>query len=237
MLKQWAKRALQCIGVQAYLRRNLPWGLNLEVDLGRLLSGNGGLVVFDVGANVGQTVHRLISLSRPGQFYAFEPVAKTYEVLLHNTSKYKGLNRFQLALGDYDGEAEMQLRESSEWNRIYEGGKSSENMLTEKVPIAKLDTFCSNHQVDIIHLFKTDCEGYDLEVLKGAHRMLSQGIIRGVLSEVNFLRNGWHGDFFQIHDYLTNRGYYFFALYDPCGWGPKYSACAYYNGLCLAPAK
>ena len=232
-LRQLAKKIIGFAGLKVYPLHRFPWGIDLEQDLKRLLPGNDGWVIFDVGANVGQTVQRLFPFAKTGQFYAFEPVAKTYTTLLTNTSGFKHLQPFQLALGNEDGEVLMEIRESSEWNRIWKEDDAAENTPTEKVKISRLDSFCTEHHVEQIDLLKLDCEGFELEVLKGSERMLSQGLIRAVYSEVNFLRNNSHGDYFQINDFLTAHGYYFFANYDYHGWGRNFSGCVYCNGLWL----
>lgn len=235
-LGRFVKRLLGRCGIEAYSRKNLPWGLKLERDLQRIFADRPNPVLFDVGANVGQTTLRCLSALEHATIFAFEPVSATHAVFRQATAGCPGVKAFQLALGDRDGEADMVLLDESGWNRIADGHHGGETRPTERVRIRTVDSFCAEHRVAQINLLKTDCEGYDLRVLHGADRMLREGQIAAVLCEVNFRRDNMHGDFFAIHAYLQEKhGFYFLALYDCEGWGPNLSGGSFCNALWLRP--
>jgi FkbM family methyltransferase len=232
-LGQIVKRALGCAGIKAYSWQKLPWGIDLERDLQRVFSGRAKTTFFDVGANIGQTSRRLRHAFPASKIFAFEPIAATHEALRANTAHLANLATFPLALGDRDGSAEMTLFPKSAWNRIATESASAGAGPRATVDLRKLDGFCAEHRITHIDLLKTDCEGYDLQVLHGASRMLAAGQIDAVLCEINFQRNGLHGDFFAIHDYLAAHRFYFLALYDCGGWHTARPESPFHNGLWL----
>lgn len=59
-------------------------------------------------------------------------------------------------------------------------------MLVEEVAVGTVDTFAREFGVEEISLLKTDTEGFDAEVLRGAKSMISSGRIFLILIEVGF---------------------------------------------------
>ena len=85
--------------------------------------------------------------------------------------------------------------------------------LEERVQIETIDEFCVSHGIDYIDFLKTDTEGYDLEVLRGADNYLASGKIRSILSEVTFSENNTQNThFFPVYNYLTSKGFRFYGL-------------------------
>lgn len=236
-LGQFIKRVLGFLGVEAYSRKNIRPGLKLERDLQRIFFDDNRPVIFDVGANFGQSAERFAKTFRIVDIWCFEPVASTFAILSKNVAGQPNIRLHQLALGDRDGEVRMLLLGDPAWNRLTKATDRIDGQSVERVRISQVDTFCGEKGLDRISLLKTDCEGHDLDVLRGAARMLSAGRIDAVLCEVNFRRDGMHGDFFAIHDYLAGLGFYFYAIYDYEGWGRCFSQGAFQNGLWLRTAR
>lgn len=230
---QVVKRLLRVFGVQAYSRKRLPWGISLERDLERLLSPRKQpLVLFDVGANTGQTALRLREVSASAWIHCFEPIAETFQALKKSVEGDSRIFAQQIALGDRDGGEEMEIQENSQLNRIVrQADEKCER--TESVEMQTVATYCLEHEISTIDLLKTDCEGFDCQVLSGAGEMLTEGRVFGILCEVNLRRDGHHADFFEIHEYLEKHGYYAFAFYDYAGWGVHHSMGSFQNVLWL----
>jgi len=68
-------------------------------DLQFLLDGKQLGVVFDVGANTGQTALSVRRNFIRSRIYSFEPVPSTFQELVRNTSKYAQIEPVCLALG------------------------------------------------------------------------------------------------------------------------------------------
>jgi FkbM family methyltransferase len=232
--KELVKSLFRRVGLCAFRLDTMPRGILLEVDLGRLFPKGEDLVIFDVGANRGQTARRF-SESFPGSnIYSFEPVQDSY----HWLSKYAGenprLHAFKLALGEKDQNAVMRVRESTVWSRVVNVDQIRPDWSTEQVQMARLDGFAKKQGINRVHLLKTDCEGYDLQVLHGAEGMLSEDRIDCVYCEVNFRRTDEHGDFFQIESYLRQFNFIFYGLYDYSGWDSDVSKWGFANALFVA---
>jgi len=215
MGKEWIRKLLHRFDLELYRRSTLSRGMSLEVDLARLFA-NGPTVLFDVGANVGQTSLRLASVFPQAEIYAFEPVSRTYQELVTNTRLNTKIHNNHLSLGERDGAASMILLQESTWSRVVTEPIAGATI--EEVKMARLDTYCRERKLSSIDLLKTDCEGYDLQVLQGAHDMLANSAITAIYSEVNFNRDGRQMDFFAMESYLSGFGYVFYGLYDYSGW-------------------
>jgi len=236
-LGEFVKRALGLCGIEAYSYANLRPGLKLERDLQRIFVDETKPVIFDVGANFGQTAARFVQTFGTADIWCFEPIAATFATLTRNVAGQAHIRPHQLALGDRDGEADMLLFSHPGWSRLADATDNTAGQPVERVRLARIDTFCREQGLDHLSLLKTDCEGHDLDALRGAEQMLAAGRIDAVFCEVNLRRNGMHGDFFAIHDYLVARGFYFYAIYDYEGWGRNFAEGAFQNALWLRLAR
>jgi hypothetical protein len=77
-----------------------------------------------------------------------------------------------------------------------------------EIEVATLDQFCDAQNIKAIDLLKTDCQGFDLRVLQGATRMLSEGRVKILQCESLFVSEydgqGW---FYEVLHFLTDAGY------------------------------
>ena len=79
-----------------------------------------------------------------------------------------------------------------------------------------VDDFCRANGVDKIDVLKVDAEGYDLHVIKGASRMLSEGRIDFIYAEFNDLlpKPGTSGGgLVPMGEYLAPFGFRYVATY------------------------
>jgi FkbM family methyltransferase len=212
----------------------MPRGISLEVDLARLFEQRTNLTFFDVGANVGQTSLRLAKAFPTARIEAIEPVASTFEQLAEAIRGRGRIRAHCLALGERIGEARMTVCEESTWNRIVDRGDGGQQ---QAVAMTRLDAFCEQQGVAAIDLLKIDAEGYELPILQGAAGLLGNRRVGAVYCEVNFRRDGGHGDYFAIEDYLRAFALTTFAFYDYSGWRHDSLAHGFTNALfLLAPS-
>ena len=172
-----------------------------------------GDVFLDVGANIG-----LMSLAASnwvgtaGQVHAFEPVPSSYQILEKNIA-LNGLTNImvhKVALGSSKdrrkiGEHPTDLGRSS-FNKPPAGSREHE------VEVITLDEFTQNRDLPPINTVKIDVEGWELEVLKGARRLLSSSDAPILIVEYNTklpLSGGVHKDLYSyiisINDYRIFR--------------------------------
>ena len=132
---------------------------------------------YDIGANCGYFTLRFSADSK--QVYAFEPVQRTYAILSKNIRKnaLKNATAFRVGLSEKDGEAVLQKYSSSGNNSLFRRTLPEGHPLhligSEKIPVARLDSFFVANALVPPDIMKIDTEGAELFVLKGASNLLA----------------------------------------------------------------
>jgi len=137
-------------------------------------------VIFDVGANVGDWTKTVLDIIPNAKVHCFEPGRSTYSKLEQNIdSKNVVFNNF--GLGSANEEKAFYIFDNdSTVNSLYLRDElvNKNKVVTEKVAIKKLDDYCSDNKIQKIDFLKIDVEGNEMEVLKGAKRMLEENNIK-----------------------------------------------------------
>jgi len=183
----------------------------IKADIEQLLPNIEVRTLFDVGANVGQTVMAMRPLFPEAKLYAFEPVRASYEQLLDTAGNFDDTECFNLALSDANSAATMLARGTSQNNRIVEQSGSQ----TEEVSLISGDIFCEEHGIDHIDYLKIDTEGHEMQVLRGLQSMLSDYRVDLIELEAGMnWGNKKHTPFEHLKGYLEPMGYYLFRFYE-----------------------
>ncbi|WP_379128447.1 FkbM family methyltransferase [Paenibacillus sp. sgz500958] len=149
----------------------------VERDESRLLSVflRKGFEVFDIGANYGwYSTLFAQAVGQKGRVHSFEPVSPTFSELDKNIklNKLKNVVINQLALSDYDGEAEIYLpvkSGSEDAALIIDPALQHE---TYHCQVQTLDTYIHKYNINHIDLIKIDIEGGELKALIGFEQYL-----------------------------------------------------------------
>lgn len=189
---------------KAVIRR--PRGFDLYHDLSTVMTPK---VVFDVGANVGQSARNYLASFPQAEVYSFEPVASTFGQLKAAIGSNARFHPVCMALGAVTGNAMMDTEHGpSEMFQLKEEGN-------EKVRVSTLDAFAAERGLEIIDFIKIDTEGHDFAVLEGAEQMLRSKQIRAVQVEASMNPdNTRHVPFERFKAHLEERGYRLFGIYD-----------------------
>ncbi len=180
------------------------------LDLRR--SGCSISLVFDIGANLGESALKFDVAFAGARIHCFEPVRETFEKLRSNVGGYRNINCHHFAFGSSDGEGIVYLTEQSNTSSLI---KPKNPLESEAVKIRTVDEFARDRQITRIDLLKIDTEGFDLEVLKGAQAILSAGQVPFVLVEVGFHPgDSRHVLFDDVRSFLHPMGYAVFGIYD-----------------------
>jgi len=175
-------------------------------------TGSEILTIFDVGANIGQSVHKFKAGFPDSKIYSFEPVTRVFEQLKTNVADMTEVELFPCALGAAKGEATIHLGDHETTHSLIEGDRARGS---ETVPVDTVDSVCHRLGIERVDLLKIDVEGYDLEVLKGSVGLLEEGRIGFVLVECGFTPGDErHVLFDWIRDFLHPFGYRLFGIYD-----------------------
>lgn len=224
--KRWQSRLRDALGrklgLNVFTAGSLPEGVDWARDVRRLASadGNGAppRVFFDVGANVGQTVTAIRERFADAEVYAFEPFRAPLAALRARTAGWPGVRVFPLAMGATPGRVEIVARADSPQNSLLTpppAGEEAPGQPAEIIEIDTLDAFCARENVGAIDVLKTDTEGYDVEVLRGAAGLLAAGRVRFVYVEVTLdAASRQNTPFFPVHELLSAHGFRFRGLYE-----------------------
>jgi FkbM family methyltransferase len=163
--------------------------------------------VFDVGANEGNYSRAVLGLKPNALVYAFEPHPATYTRLTLNTSGAEGLLRVNAACGStaskmvlYDYAGSEGTGHASLHQGVIESihhGRATQH----EVDVIVLDSFVEEHNISHIDLLKIDAEGHELEVLRGATKLLREGRIHAIqfeFNEMNVVSHVFLKDFYDL---------------------------------------
>lgn len=180
----------------------------------KLLSGRNVSLVLDVGANSGQYTGRLRSAGYEGRVISFEPLAAAFSDLERHSAGDPNWEVRRLALGDEDGEAEINIAGNSYSSsllnmeeRHVQSAPESAYVGTEPILEARLDSIWSEitHDGEIVFL-KLDVQGFEMAVLRGAEASLDH--ITGVQAELSLVPL-YEGapTYLELISYLGERGF------------------------------
>lgn len=215
------KRTLRRAGY-AVVRSELI-GSNPFEDVKQLLCDEVA-IIFDVGANVGQTSHQLRTHFPRATVYAFEPYPPAFDAL---RARFDGVPNFEahnLGLGATDGRKTLFVNKSSLGNsflRISEQATAhathdwTKPAGTVEISVRTLDSFCRENTIPAIDLLKVDAQGYEGHILEGATTLLAGRKVRAVYVEVLFIPLYDGQDSFEsVYGKLHAHGYQFVSFYN-----------------------
>ena len=179
--------------------------------------------IFDVGANIGQSVEQYRAVYPDAQIHAFEPDPEAFAELVRATERDPLVTCVNLALSDHPGEASLNSYGQTFMNSFMpfsDRGSSyvpfsTELKATHAVGVTTLDTYCSENGIDHVDILKMDTQGAELKILDGARDALNAGQIDVVFCEHIFvdIYTG-QADPFEVMSRLVASGFALFDFYD-----------------------
>lgn len=151
-------------------------------------------LVFDVGANAGQFASEIRHGGYTGQIVSFEPLSEAHgKLLLASDGDAKWDAYPRCALGDHDGEAEINIAGNSWSSSILPMLESHRSAAPESayqgkeiVPVTTLDAVAGQYLKNSRAPFlKIDTQGFEWQVLDGARATLPH--VRGVHLELSLV--------------------------------------------------
>lgn len=226
MLKHLVQSAARSFGYEIRRTASPAVGANWSVDLPLLLRTQSAPVVFDIGANVGQTSTRLAAaFPAPARIFAFEPAAATYAELARAVAPFPHVRSFQQAVGDRPARLRLHHGRNSQLSRFVPVSSVTAES-SEEVEVTTVDAVAANHTLERVDLLKSDTEGHDGAVLRGAIGLLRRSAIRAVLAEATFESTGeLHTKFSELLALLEPHGFCLHQIYDREHWGIRLKFC------------
>jgi len=177
--------------------------LGIKYDPGTVLSVliKKGDVVFDIGANIGQSACRYSKLvGSTGSVYSFEPVKKNFHLfkMMGKVLKFKNVYAFNSAVGDKSGTTRIKIPIIKNTN-IEVGTRASlkysknefknATIRYENVAVKTIDELMEELHLNKIDLIKSDTEGNELNVLRGGYNTINKHKPNLIL-EINYNNKG-----------------------------------------------
>lgn len=169
-------------------------------------------VIFDVGANVGQSTALYATLFPQAKIFAFEPVPASFIRLLRSTQDLPQVRAQNYALGADTRLAVMKSSRHSVDYAIRPASDVADEADIEVEMRRGLDVM-ADLSVDRIDFLKVDTEGHDLEVLAGFGPALARVDFLQVEAGMNAY-NKTHCSFQQVVDFLTLHDFLLFFIAD-----------------------
>lgn len=169
--------------------------------------------IIDVGASEGRFATKARELFPEAIIYSFEPIPRSYQKLIKKFNSDKNFKAFNTALGNAIGELEFNQNEHIGASSFLEISKLqidahpyTQNYSKIKVAVDKLDNLIKASDLTPNIILKLDVQGYEIEVLMGAERLLKH--IKFIYSEVCF-NELYEGQslFDDIIYFLRGKGY------------------------------
>lgn len=180
-------------------------------------------VYVDGGAHDGQMAQRFLKRFPGMQVHAFEPNADLFPRLQQNLSGVPG-ERHQLALSSETQTLKMFINDSPMTSSVLPRNENSERYFdavtkvkeVRELRATSLDDWFTDSGLKRVDILKLDLQGYELEALRGAGRMLEAGVAC-VYIEINYVPF-YEGSatFGEIDVFMRSRGYKLFNLYNTC---------------------
>jgi FkbM family methyltransferase len=155
-----------------------------QTILKKLLPNTQKLVFFDVGANVGNTSILLRDVFPTAEIWAFEPNKFTYNELVKVVSG-KEIRCFNVGFGNtcktellYIPTSNHISSSASTHKELFHDFYKTADIEEISFEMQTINTFCLDQNITLIDFIKIDTEGFELFVLEGASKMLSEGRVR-----------------------------------------------------------
>ena len=195
----------------------MPLQGNFEPECTFLLTKliKGGDIAFDVGANFGwYSCHLAQLVGKAGEVHIFEPTNAIDELKSNLT-----LNRLesrcvlnQVALGEKEGTETLFIPEKlgTAFASLREHSYGRTRKI--RVPVQKLDDYVTANRVRDVNFMKTDVEGAEYLVLKGAENVLNQysPVIMLEIDKPHTECFGYSPE--ELISYLGDLGYHLFEI-------------------------
>lgn len=154
-----------------------------HVSQNKYLSLSQDAIIFDVGANFGVMSLQFAKLVPWGKVYSFEPTFYAFSKLRKNLELNPELAKRIVAIQSFVSSStseEPGIEAYASWkvggtvkgvkHQVHGGIAKS----TDGIGAVSLDDFCEQNEIKRLDFIKIDTDGHELEVLKGAKKVISK---------------------------------------------------------------
>lgn len=174
-------------------------------------------VIFDVGANVGQSIHRFRSQFPRCIINSFEPSPTTFKILSQQASELEDVRLWNCALGSVSEQMIFLENSHSYMSSFLPLSEFGWGKITKEtsVEVRTIDQFCHDEQIERIDILKSDTQGFELEVFKGAEGTIRANKIGLIYFEIIFSDMYKNlPSFAKVYEYLTLHDFLLVSFYE-----------------------
>lgn len=215
MMKDLLRKLFKKLG---YNVSRIPLGNNVYEDMARFLDNAAKeTVIFDIGANVGQSVSNFLNYFPKSTIHSFEPGPETFLKLSAKHGNTENVHLQNLAMGSENKKMEFLENEYSDMSSFLDADRSNWGKVTNKVIVdaTTVDHYCQQKGISKIDILKSDTQGFELEVFKGSIEMMKASNIRMVYFEFVF-SDMYKGlpHFDEVYKFLTDNNFRIVKIYE-----------------------
>jgi FkbM family methyltransferase len=194
-----------------------------EYDFFKHCFGNKPIVIFDVGANRGNTINAFFKTFPSAQIYAFEPIDELCQTIVGKFGNIPNLKLHCKGISDKEEEITFYVNKSLDTSSFLPSQKTGLNSDAQvktvreiKVVVTTIEEIVVRENVSHIHILKLDIQGSELKALKGAASLLANQKIDIIYTEAYFIQQYKEQPlFYDIADFLKVHGYVLQDIYNP----------------------
>ena len=200
------------------LRRRPPEvGQSALADMKRFLPGGVRPLILDVGANTGQSVKRFRRAFPSSIIHSFEPSQRIFDQLRANVAGQEGVFAWNCAVGASVGKQTFLENTHSDMSSFLELSKTGWGKIVKEsaVDVTTVDQFLTDRQIERVDILKSDTQGYDFEVIKGAEQAMRRKAVGLLYFE--FIFSEMYKNlprFDEVFRHLTDRGFRLVSIYE-----------------------
>ena len=171
-------------------------------------------VIFDVGANEGQSIERFKKIFVNFEIHCFEPnyslyqkLKKKYEnnknIFVNNLAVSKEIGEGVLNITQKSGSSSMlDIKKNTKWLKVRskQFNTDPDNFIKkkEKVSTVSLNDYCKTHDIKEVDILKIDTQGFEDKVLIGSSEMIKNQSIKFI--ELEIIQKEAYEKYFSFYD-------------------------------------
>ena len=191
-------------------QKGYVWDKPLIEKFYSLLPKDDFFVAIDLGAQTGS--FSLLAKYFPNSaWYSFEPIQEAADLLKENLklNDIHNVSVYQMAATDFSGITTLKMPTMKAWGLATLGSQPLRfaPVMERKIECIDLDSFVDAKQIKKVHFMKLDTEGSELNILRGAKKMIMRDhpIMIMEYNETNMKQCNVCNE--DIHHFLTEMGY------------------------------
>lgn len=217
LMSRLIRRIIRATGFELIRIDHDRRGLNPFADMKYFLTPVAQPMVFDIGGNVGQSIDRFRRAFANPVIHTFEPSPSTFAKLRHHTEGIPGVHCWNYGIGSANTTLTLVENDHSDMSSFLAPSSAAWGSVARHtdVPVVTLDAFAKQQRIEFIHVLKSDTQGFDFEVFKGAQELMRNGRIGLIYFEFIFSAM-YEGlpDFAEVFNFLEDRNFSPVAFYD-----------------------